>query len=192
MSPTIVRYAQQAPMPWKNGLGATTQLAIFPAAATLESFEWRISIARLDLSAPFSLFPGIERWLATLEGEMTLLREGFAPSRMTSESAPIRFSGELPAAGQVVRGPVLDLNVMYRASSWNATMRCVRDTDAREIALAAHSVVCSRSPSLAVELNGARFELGLYDALHVAEGCTARILDTAGQEEAYLIALQEC
>jgi environmental stress-induced protein Ves len=190
MSPTIVRYAQQASMPWKNGLGATTQLAIFPAAATLESFEWRISIARLDQSAPFSLFPGIERWLATLEGEMVLLREGFAPSRMTSESAPIRFSGETPSAGQVVRGPVLDLNVMYRASRWNAMMHCVRGTDAREIALAAHSVVCSRSPSLVVELKSAHLELGRYDALHVAEGCTARIFD-AGQVEAYLIALQE-
>src|SRR5262245_22690010 len=125
MSPHIVRYAHVAPTPWKNGLGATVQLAIHPTGASLETFDWRISIARLDRSAPFSVFPGIDRWLVVLAGEMILYREGLDPLALTAQSDPIHFSGEVSAKGDVLQAPVLDLNVMYRADRWRATMRRV-------------------------------------------------------------------
>ena len=32
-------------MPWKNGGGTTTEIAVFPAGASLETFEWRFSPA---------------------------------------------------------------------------------------------------------------------------------------------------
>ena len=32
-------------MPWKNGGGSTTELAIFPAGANLDNFVWRLSTA---------------------------------------------------------------------------------------------------------------------------------------------------
>jgi uncharacterized protein len=190
MRASIVRYANVAPNPWKNGLGATSQLVVHPADASLESFDWRISIARLDRSAPFSVFPGINRWLAVLAGEMVLLREGFDPSRMTTRSDPVHFSGDVSAAGEVVHAPVLDLNVMYRAEVWRATMRRVVASD-QAFRLAPPGFICSCSASLRVELPGSQVELGLFDLLGVTEGCDVRLLATKGvRAEAHLIELR--
>lgn len=45
-------------MPWKNGGGETVEIAIFPADASVETFEWRISMATVANDGPFSIFPG--------------------------------------------------------------------------------------------------------------------------------------
>jgi uncharacterized protein len=190
MSPIVVRYAQVAPTPWKNGCGATSQLAVHPAEASLESFDFRISIARLDISAPFSVFPGVERWLALLAGEIMLLREGFEPSRLTTRSEPIHFAGEVNTIGEVIHAPVLDLNVMYRANRWRATMRRVVAMD-QVFALAPPGFVCSCSTLLCVELPESHVELGLFDLLEVTERCDVRLVATRGvQAEAHLVQLQ--
>jgi environmental stress-induced protein Ves len=47
-------------MPWKNGGGETTEIAVFPDGAGLSDFDWRVSMARVDGDGPFSSFPGIE------------------------------------------------------------------------------------------------------------------------------------
>jgi environmental stress-induced protein Ves len=43
-------------MPWKNGLGTTTQLAIFPHKEefSLQTFLWRVSIASVETENSFS------------------------------------------------------------------------------------------------------------------------------------------
>lgn len=43
-------------MPWKNGGGITTEIAIAPPGATLDAFDWRISTARVEAAGPFSRF----------------------------------------------------------------------------------------------------------------------------------------
>jgi environmental stress-induced protein Ves len=55
-------------VPWKNGLGTTRELAIYPSGADTESFLWRISIADVTDAAPFSSFPGVDRSITLLEG----------------------------------------------------------------------------------------------------------------------------
>ena len=43
-------------MPWKNGLGVTREMAVFPSGANLErgDFLWRLSSADVGTSGPFS------------------------------------------------------------------------------------------------------------------------------------------
>ena len=49
-------------MPWKNGGGSTTELLVEPAGATLQTgFRWRLSMAALETSGPFSRFEGHDR-----------------------------------------------------------------------------------------------------------------------------------
>ncbi len=55
-------------MPWKNGGGSTTELAIFPSDATLENFVWRLSTATVKTDGPFSHFAQIDRTLAIFIG----------------------------------------------------------------------------------------------------------------------------
>ena len=58
--------------PWKNGGGTTQEIAGWPAGAGLDAFGWRVSIACIAASGPFSVFAGIDRsimpqpaWTAT-------------------------------------------------------------------------------------------------------------------------------
>ena len=65
----IIRAADCRRMPWKNGRGETVEIAISPDGAGIDDFDWRLSMARVETDGPFSLFAGIDRTLAVLEGE---------------------------------------------------------------------------------------------------------------------------
>lgn len=100
-------------MPWKNGGGITYELAVWPEGADLGAFDARLSMALVASDGPFSVFPGVDRTLAVIEGAMRL---GFSETgvALSDETAPLAFPGEAPVAATVDRGPVLDLNVMTR------------------------------------------------------------------------------
>ena len=59
----LIPYAGLVAAPWKNGGGCTTEIAIAPPGASLDAFEWRISLATIAASGPFSAFPGVDRTL---------------------------------------------------------------------------------------------------------------------------------
>lgn len=100
-------------MRWKNGLGTTTEIAIHPAGAGLDDFTWRVSIADLGASGPFSTFPGYDRVLVQLEGApMTLSHEGREHRLRLLE--PVRFAGEVETYGALEAPPARDFNVMVR------------------------------------------------------------------------------
>jgi environmental stress-induced protein Ves len=111
----ILRAANHRRMPWKNGGGVTTEIAVFPESAGLDDFGWRISMAAVASDGPFSLFPGIDRTLAILEGEGIMLDiEGKPPVTLTGGSQPVMFSADRPTSARLVSGPIVDLNVMTR------------------------------------------------------------------------------
>jgi environmental stress-induced protein Ves len=102
-------------MPWKNGGGVTTEIAVYPQGAGLDAFDWRISTARVDSDGPFSTFPGIDRTLAVLSGKgLRLTVAGRAGVELLPTSEPWSFPGDVAASGTRVGGPVVDLNVMTR------------------------------------------------------------------------------
>ena len=108
-------------MPWKNGLGTTTEIAVHPPDAALTDFTWRLSIADLGASGPFSSFPGYDRILVQLEGApMTLAHEGLGERRLTLRE-PYRFAGEL-ATHATAPGPARDFNVMVRRDRASADL----------------------------------------------------------------------
>jgi environmental stress-induced protein Ves len=105
--------------PWKNGGGVTSEVCVFPAGSSLNDFDWRISIAEVTSAGPFSRFPGIDRVLTVLEGELELHFDGEQDScLLTAGSAPLHFSGETPCDGRPRSGTVRDLNIMVRRDTW--------------------------------------------------------------------------
>lgn len=123
----ILRSAGHRQMPWKNGKGVTTEIAVFPEGASVDSFDWRISMANVPESGPFSAFPGVDRVLAVLEGEMILSVDGRPPETLGPLSPAIAFPGDTPTSAVVLR-EVTDLNVMVRRGKFTAQVRRCDDT----------------------------------------------------------------
>ena len=116
LSARLLSPADYKLMPWKNGRGVTTELAVFPAHADLKTtpFDWRISMADVVEDADFSLFPGCDRTLIVAEGGgMELTFNGAsAPTRLMGPGHGAAFSGDWLTHGQLLDGPVRDFNVM--------------------------------------------------------------------------------
>jgi environmental stress-induced protein Ves len=101
-------------MPWKNGLGETLEVARFPEGESLDAFDWRVSVAPVIADGAFSVFPGIERTIAVIEGAgMELTLAGGRPYALLP-GMPYTYDGGLAIDGRLIDGPVRDFNVMAR------------------------------------------------------------------------------
>lgn len=115
----IIRAADCLVMPWKNGGGTTTEIAVSPEGASLSDFDWRISMAHVGQDGPFSSFPGIDRTLSVLTGAGITLAFGDGEHvRLDRASAPYRFAADRAVDGLLIDGPIDDLNVMSRRGRW--------------------------------------------------------------------------
>jgi environmental stress-induced protein Ves len=111
----LYRASEHKRMPWKNGGGETVEIAVSPPDASVEDFDWRISMATVASDGPFSIFPGIDRTLSILDGNgMSLTVAGGENWMLTRSSPPIAFAADVPVAAKLVDGPITDLNVMTR------------------------------------------------------------------------------
>jgi uncharacterized protein len=111
----LIPYASVEAAPWKNGGGSTTQIAISPPGATLADFDWRISLATISHDGAFSVFPGIDRTLALVEGPGVILDIDAGTRFILSEDDPfVEFRGESPVMATLNGGPTTDFNVMTR------------------------------------------------------------------------------
>ncbi|MEI5666014.1 HutD family protein [Bosea sp. CCNWLW174] len=115
----IIRATDCLSMPWKNGGGTTTEIAVAPERASLNDFDWRISMAHVGQDGPFSSFPGIDRTLSVLTGAGITLAFGDGERmRLDRSSAPYAFAADRAVDGLLVDGPIDDLNVMSRRGRW--------------------------------------------------------------------------
>ena len=114
-------------LPWKNGGGSTTEIAVEPEGATWEAFDWRVAIADIRESGPFSSFPGIDRSIMLLDaprGTQMELRIDGRRVRMPPREF-VDFTGEAATEGILYSDPpgpdaggtVRDFNVMSRRST---------------------------------------------------------------------------
>jgi environmental stress-induced protein Ves len=123
MKLTHLKPADYKSMPWKNGGGTTTELMAQPDGNG--SYLWRLSIADVAQSGPFSDFSGFERTIMLLEGTGFILkfdrapRDGAASPRPESHGKridrplePFRFAGEWQTDCTLINGPVRDFNLI--------------------------------------------------------------------------------
>jgi len=148
----LVEPAQYRTMPWKNGGGTTTELAIHPADGGLAGarFIWRLSIASITQDGPFSEFVGYDRTILLIDGKGAILdfgRNGRAA--LTDLFAPHDFKGEWAAACRLVDGPCRDFNIMVDRSRGSARTRIVT------LDAGAATVVASGMTTVLFALDGA-------------------------------------
>ncbi|MBK1838290.1 HutD family protein [Azospirillum sp. YIM B02556] len=120
--PSVTRLtpADHRRVPWKNGGGVTTELAVEPMADG--RFLWRVSIADVVEPGPFSAFPGYDRLIAVVEGDgMRLSVDGAPPVERHRMDPAFAFPGEAPVWCEPTAGPIRDVNLMLdRASATGA------------------------------------------------------------------------
>ncbi|VXC26136.1 conserved hypothetical protein [Arthrobacter sp. 9AX] len=115
----IIRFANLQPEKWRNGGGVTRQLASQPGAGTSQDggWDWRVSIADVTKAGDFSPFPGMERVLTVVEGELLLLTVDGA-ERPLEKYRPFRFPGGAATRAALPTGDIRNLNVITRAGSF--------------------------------------------------------------------------
>jgi environmental stress-induced protein Ves len=115
----LIRAATYHRMRWKNGGGETQEIVVSPPGASLENFDWRISMAHVAAGGPFSLFPGVDRTLAVLEGDGIVLDSAGRDSVMLDRSSPPHaFPADVAVQSRLIGGAIDDLNVMTRRGAW--------------------------------------------------------------------------
>jgi uncharacterized protein len=116
----VIRPSEYRTMPWKNGGGVTTEIFANPPSG---DFDWRVSLATVNADGPFSTFDGYERHIMTLSGEgMVVDIEG--SGKFTLEPfRPFSFSGDARVHGSLLRGTVMDFNLIVRRDFGHGTLR---------------------------------------------------------------------
>lgn len=188
----VLRAADYRRMPWKNGGGETTEVAVHPADAGLGDFDWRVSMARVAADGSFSRFEGIDRTLCLLEGEgIDLSIDGRERVRVAAESEPYAFPGDAETAGSLVDGPIVDLNVMSRRARIRHSVRVLRldgpatvRCDAPSVLVLAHGGACR------VECSGEIAELAALDCAVLGPNERHLRLDGEAGVRVFVIALQ--
>jgi hypothetical protein len=175
-------------MPWKNGGGETREIAVWPEGAGLDAFGWRISAATVASNGPFSVFPGIDRTLAILDGAgMDLAVDGGEWQRLVKTSPPLRFSCDLPAAARLVAGPVLDLNVMTRRSAFDHRVARLNAGFSQPHSGETTLIFCARG-RIAVECAGKVISLGALDCA-IADTASPRSVRREGDAMGFEITI---
>jgi environmental stress-induced protein Ves len=114
-------------MPWKNGGGMTTEIAMHPSGAVPDGFAWRVSIAKIDRDGAFSHFPGIDRTIVLLEGAGMRLTGGGRDVDLRTPFAPHSFAGDDAIDCALVAGSIRDFNAMFRRGRAQGSVAVVRD-----------------------------------------------------------------
>jgi uncharacterized protein len=94
-------------------------VAVFPEGTDINEFDWRISLAAINASSRFSVFPGVDRILTVIDGGTIVLTvDGveFRPDRLV----PIEFPGDTDTVCDLSGEPVRVLNVMVRRGRFRA------------------------------------------------------------------------
>jgi environmental stress-induced protein Ves len=121
MDPAAVRLTHLTPrqyktMPWKNGGGMTTEILAEPNEQG--GYLWRLSIAEVAQSGPFSDFSGYDRTIMLIEGAGFTLHfdprdsGGAAARRIDRAYEPFPFDGGWKTNCTLIDGPIRDFNLI--------------------------------------------------------------------------------
>ncbi|MDQ0620663.1 HutD/Ves family protein [Arthrobacter globiformis] len=127
----IIRFADLKPQPWRNGGGVTRELASHRGGASSDvaasgatssddgAWDWRVSIADVTSAGEYSPFPGMERVLTVVEGELLLLAVD-GTEHPLERYRPFRFAGGADSSSALPTGDVRNLNVIAREGAFKA------------------------------------------------------------------------
>ena len=170
----VIRKSSFIERPWKNAGGITHEAIRVPPGD--EAFLWRVSVAHIEASGPFSDFAGFNRNMVLLRGSGVALTFANGERRVLKEIGDLaEFDGAVPAHCELLDGPCVDLNVMV-AKSLRADVRIERVGEGRWIhASKSQSIlIFSIEDALTLDLGSGESRLEPWD-LAVLSGGSTRI-----------------
>jgi len=171
MSIRIQRFDEHLKMPWKNGLGITREVISRPASDAPGGFDWRISLATVGASGPFSIFAGIDRTIAVLQGDgMQLTVDGRREPPLLVGSPPFAFSGDAEVQADCLGGETLDLNMMSRRGKLVHRMTKIVVSDAQTLSIPDETVAVLFRDEAVITIDSLRSDVGLGDVLVGLDG----------------------
>lgn len=173
MTVRVIREAGLVRRPWKNGGGATAEIAVCPADADLDTFDWRVSMADVASDGPFSLFPGIDRTLVLIRGEALMLEVGGSLHRLDASAPMLAFEGDVPTVGLLPGGPIRDFNVMTRRGRFTHS---VMEVPRGAVAVKSGALLLAHADPLTATVAGETHHLAPLDSLLI-EGSAELDLD---------------
>lgn len=115
----LLRSKGRQSLSWGRGGGTTQEVAALRAGPSAGDFHWRISTATVCVAEEFSNFPGVDRVLCVLDGELGL--SGPAGSVwLTPASLPHAFPGDISTWGAPRGACAGVLNIMVKRALWTA------------------------------------------------------------------------
>ncbi len=175
--------------PWKNGGGTTQEVLCWPPGASIDSFAWRISIAQIASSGPFSAFAGVDRIITLLDGDGVHLQsaDGSVDHLLQHCLQPFAFSGDVALDCQLLGGASQDLNVMTRRGRVQAQVTIHRG--GRLALTSAQGMLLARAGSWRLPAQSATLTAGGEDGLYWTAALGQPLQLEASSHDAWLIAV---
>src|SRR5262249_51880205 len=155
----ILRASGYRTVPWKNGGGMTQEIVREPPEPT--QFDWRLSLATIDASGPFSAFDGYHRTLVLVSGAGVELDFGqHGRSRLSVAGQMITFDGGWPASCTLLGGRGTDLNLIVSRERVRSTSDSLLLTHTQLIQTTQwpHTLVCCISGAICLTNTAGRTE----------------------------------
>lgn len=183
----LIPFAGLSPVPWKNGGGSTTEIAIGPPDSGFEDFDWRVSLATIEKDGAFSAFPGVDRTLALVEGHGMLLEIDGEPTLVTDTEPVVAFDGSSQVIAKLSRGGSTDFNAMTRSERCYHTFGRRRLSGDSTFVARADVTVLFLAEGDALELRNEKERIGLvrFDAVVLEPGSIWKL--EAGQGMIYIV-----
>jgi environmental stress-induced protein Ves len=145
-------------VPWKNGLGHTTELAISDGGS-LDNFDWRLSIASVVNDGDFSNFAGYQRNLVLIEGNgLTLDHRNGKIDKLTQLLDIARFDGASKTYGALVNGGIKDFNIMTNQMAFTPEVNGYIEQQTVTVALLAGNLLFAYSLTDEMSVNTSKDE----------------------------------
>ncbi|MFC9771056.1 MULTISPECIES: HutD family protein [unclassified Pseudarthrobacter] len=177
----IIRFAELKAKPWRNGGGTTREILSGPAepadvpADQADGWGWRVSLADVTKAGDFSPFPGCERVLTVVEGELLLLSVD-GSERPVEKYRPFRFDGGAATTAALPTGDIRNLNVITRSDAFKGYASVIEISKKRAHPVFAGQVAVLLQGQAAVgDGAGGSSDLGRYDAVVGSDDATPEV-----------------
>ena len=163
---SMIRAADLKAVPWKNGGGATREIAASPPGSSFDAFDWRVSVADVSEAGAFSVFEGIDRVLTLIEGTEMVLTDADGPRHVLARWDSLAFAGETKITAELPHGPTRDFNLMLRRDRVSGRVTMRRDVAALSVEQGSVVLVCALGE---FAVNGERLSQGdalVFEAEH--------------------------